>query len=163
MNAGALFDSDLLQIDAAFASCLFERHPELAYKVIAFFSQGLQDAQERVIDATAHMLSVRLASTILRITDKPLDASVGDMGPQCLRVSQTDLGRDGPGLSEEKVNRCLRGWERRSLIRYDHGVLTILNRGALKSMALARGCYSKFQKSPGPSLNLDHGLHRYSH
>jgi CRP/FNR family transcriptional regulator, cyclic AMP receptor protein len=128
MNAAALFDSELLQIDAASASYLFERNPELAHKVIAFSCQAARDAQERVIEATAHALSVRLASTILRITEEPLN------GQQCLRISQTDLAAMVPA-SREKVNRCLREWERRALIQYDHGLLRILNRGVLKSMA----------------------------
>ena len=128
MNAAALFDSELLQIDAAFAKYLFEKHPELAHKVIAFSCQAARDAQERVIEATAHTLSVRLASTILRITEESLN------GQQCLRISQTDLAAMVPA-SRAKVNRCLREWERRALIQYDHGLLRILNRGVLKSIA----------------------------
>lgn len=140
MNAASLLESDVLQIDAAFASCLFEKHPELAHKVIPFFCQAAQDAQERVIEATAQTLSVRLASTILRIIEEPLNSSVLDAGQQCLRVSQTDLAAMVPA-SREKVNRCLREWKRRALVQYDHGLLTILDRGALKRIALARGWY----------------------
>ena len=140
MNAASLLKSDVLQIDAAFVSCLFEKHPELSHKVIPFFCQAAQDAQKRVIEATAHTLSVRLASTILRITDEPLNSSVLDAGRQCLRVSQTDLAAMVPA-SREKVNRCLREWERRALVRYHHGLLTILDRGALRCIALARGEY----------------------
>ena len=128
MNAAALVDSELLQIDTAFASRLFEKHPELAHKAIAFFWQAARDAQERVIEATAHTLSVRLATTILRITEEPLN------GQQCLRISQTDLAAMVPA-SQEKVNRSLREWERRALIQYDRGLLQILNRGVLKSIA----------------------------
>ncbi len=137
MNAAALFDSEFLQIDAAFARSLLAKHPELAYEIIPFFCRAVQEGQKRVIESATHTLSVRLASTILRITDEQPNSSVRDTGRQSIRVSQTDLAAMVPA-SREKVNRCLREWERRALVRFDRGLLTIINRGALKSIALAR-------------------------
>jgi CRP-like cAMP-binding protein len=161
MNAASLLETDVLQIDAAFATCLFEKHPELAHKVIPFFCQAAQAAEERVIEATAPTLSVRLASTILRITEEPLNSSVLDAGQQRLRVSQTDLAAMVPA-SREKVNRCLREWKRRALVQYDHGLLTILDRGALTCIAVATGWYRAPQNAHHRNSVPVRPLHGYT-
>lgn len=134
MNAACVVDSDVLQIEVAFIAALFEKHPDLALKVVPFLCQATCDAQERVIDGAAGSLSVRLASTLLRLTERPNSAAAQNRAPT-IRVSQTDLAAMVPA-SRTKVNRCLRDWQRRYLTQYDHGSLTILDRDALKSVAL---------------------------
>ena len=68
VNAASVVDSDLLQIEVAFMASVFDRHPDLALKVIPYLCQATHDAQERVIHSAANALSIRLASTLLRLT-----------------------------------------------------------------------------------------------
>jgi CRP/FNR family cyclic AMP-dependent transcriptional regulator len=135
MNAISILETDLLQIRVASMAYLFDRDPVLALKVIPYFCQATRDAQDRVIQSAANTLSVRLANTLLRITDEPRDIADFDAESQSIRLSQTDLAAMVPA-SREKVNRCLREWERRDLTQYDNGSLTILDRDGLKSVAL---------------------------
>jgi CRP/FNR family transcriptional regulator, cyclic AMP receptor protein len=133
VNAASVVDSDLLQIEVAFMASVFDRHPDLALKVIPYLCQATHDAQERVIHSAANALSIRLASTLLRLTERPHSTATMDRALS-IHISQTDLAAMVPA-SRAKVNRCLREWERRSLTQYDHGSLTILNRAALESVA----------------------------
>jgi CRP-like cAMP-binding protein len=134
MNIASVVDSDVLQIEVAFMADVFDRHPDLALKVIPYLCQATHDAQERVIDSAASALSVRLASTLLRLTGRPQSTDTVGKDPS-IHISQTDLAAMVPA-SRAKVNRCLRAWERRYLTQYDHGSLTILDRSALESVAL---------------------------
>jgi CRP-like cAMP-binding protein len=134
MNAISISESDVLQIEISYMVRLFDRCPDIALKVIPFFCQAMQDAQERVIDGTANLLPSRLAATLLRILNDPHGIEVSERGPPTIHLSQTDLAAMIPA-SREKVNRCLRSWQRRKITLYDHGSLKILNREALMSIA----------------------------
>lgn len=134
MNAASVVDSDLLQIEAAFMASVFDKHPDLALKLIPHLCQATHDAQERVIHSASSALSIRLASTLLRLTETPHSTATVN-GALRIHISQTDLAAMIPA-SRAKVNRCLREWERRYLTQYDRGSLTILNRTALESVAL---------------------------
>jgi CRP/FNR family cyclic AMP-dependent transcriptional regulator len=134
MNAASIVDSDVFQIEVAFMASVLDKHPDLALKVIPFLCQATHDAQQRVIHSAASALSTRLASTLLRLTERPHSTAAPDRA-RSIHVSQTDLAAMVPA-SRAKVNRCLREWERRYLTQYDHGSLTILDRDALKSVAL---------------------------
>ncbi|RRH92805.1 Crp/Fnr family transcriptional regulator [Mesorhizobium tamadayense] len=142
MNAASVVDSDLMQIDVAFMARVFDKHPDLALKVIPYLCEAMHDAQERVIHSAASALSTRLASTLLRLTERgpPSLATVDRTGS--IHISQTDLAAMVPA-SRAKVNRCLREWERRHLTQYDHGSLTILNRAALESVAFGEIAFDR--------------------
>lgn len=141
MNAASVADSDVLQIKVAFLASVFDKHPDLALKVIPFLCQAMHDAQERVIHSAASALSTRLASTLLRLTERPHSTATVDRA-RSIHVSQTDLAAMVPA-SRAKVNRCLREWERRYLTQYDHGSLKILNHDALKSVALGEIAFDR--------------------
>jgi CRP-like cAMP-binding protein len=134
MNAASVVETDVLQIEAAFLATVFDKHPDLALKVIPFLCQATHDARERVIHSAGGSLPIRLASTLLRLTERPPGTATED-GVPSIHVSQTDLAAMVPA-SRAKVNRCLREWERRYLTQYNRGSLTILNRDALRSVAL---------------------------
>jgi CRP/FNR family cyclic AMP-dependent transcriptional regulator len=87
-----------------------------------------------VIHSASNALAIRLASTLLRLTETPHSTATVN-GALSIHISQTDLAAMIPA-SRAKVNRCLREWERRYLTQYHHGSLTILNRTALESVAL---------------------------
>jgi CRP/FNR family cyclic AMP-dependent transcriptional regulator len=141
MNAASVVDSDLLQIEVAFMARVFDRHPDLALKMIPYLCEATHDAQERVIHSAASALSIRLASTLLRLTERRHSMATVDRFLS-IHISQTDLAAMVPA-SRAKVNRCLREWERRSLTQYDHGSLTILNRAALESVALGEIAFDR--------------------
>ena len=141
MNAASVVDSDLMQIEVAFMARVFDKHPDLAIKVIPYLCEAMHDAQERVIHSAASALSTRLASTLLRLTERPHSVATMDRA-RSIHISQTDLAAMVPA-SRAKVNRCLREWERRHLTQYDHGSLTILNRAALESVSLGEIAFDR--------------------
>jgi CRP/FNR family transcriptional regulator, cyclic AMP receptor protein len=141
MNAALVVDSEVLQIKIAFMASVFDKHPDLALKVIPYLCQATHDAQERVIHNAANALSIRLASTLLRLTEGAHSTATVDRALS-IHVSQTDLAAMVPA-SRAKVNRCLRDWGRRYLTQYDNGLLTILNRDGLKSVALGETAFDR--------------------
>jgi CRP/FNR family transcriptional regulator, cyclic AMP receptor protein len=134
MNAISISESEVLQIEVSYMVRLFDRYADIALKVIPFFCQAMQDAQERVIDSTATLLPSRLAATLLRILNDPHGIEVSEREPQTIRLSQTDLAAMLPAW-REKVNRCLRNWQLQRITLYENGSLKILNREALRSIA----------------------------
>ncbi|MET3594439.1 CRP-like cAMP-binding protein [Mesorhizobium shonense] len=145
MNAASIVDSDLLQIEVAFMARIFDKHPDLALKVIPHLCEATHEAQERVIHTAASALSTRLATTLLRLTESPRGMTSMDR----IDISQTDLAAMVPA-SRAKVNRCLREWERRYLTQYDHGSLTILNRAGLAAVALGEAAFDR------PMIHIAH-------
>ena len=152
MNAASVVDSDLMQIEVAFMARVFDKHPDLALKVIPYLCEATHDAQERVIHSAASALSTRLASTLLRLTGRPHSMATVDRA-RSIHISQTDLAAMVPA-SRAKVNRCLREWERRHLTQYDHGSLTILNRAALESVALGEIAFDRSMMRIPPARGI---------
>ena len=135
MNVATVSESAVLRIKSAYLLKLFERRPDVAFKVIPSLCRAVNDARKRVIDATASLLPARLASTLLRVAADPHGIQLSGVDPVTIHISQTDLAAMVPA-SREKVNRCLREWQRRRITRYENGGVTILNFDALESIAL---------------------------
>jgi CRP/FNR family cyclic AMP-dependent transcriptional regulator len=136
MNAISISESNVLQIGLTSVASLFDRHADLALNVVPIFCKAMLEAQDRIIDSTAG-LPMRLAKTLLRIMKDPHGIEVSRHEPRAIHLSQTDLAAMVPA-SREKVNRCLHEWQRRQIIQYNHGLLTIVNRDRLKLIALGR-------------------------
>ncbi|UVK37391.1 Crp/Fnr family transcriptional regulator [Mesorhizobium sp. AR10] len=100
LNAASVVDSDLMQIEVAFMARVFDKHPDLALKVIPYLCEATHDAQERVIHSAASALSTRLASTLLRLTERPHSMATVDRA-RSIHISPDRPRGNGPGFSSE--------------------------------------------------------------
>jgi len=90
-----------------------ERNPAACMKLMEILCARIRRSDERMSDIAFFNLPVRLAKILLNYQP---DAHAGTK----LSLSQSELA-EMAGATREKVNRCLRDWQR-------HGVIELKNR-----------------------------------
>jgi len=105
---------------------------ELSNRLLQYVSQHARKLEERLISLTSVSISFRLANTLLRLSNAGSDAESGRLK---INISQHELASMLPA-SREKVNRCLREWERSRIVHLAPGSITITNPQALHGYAL---------------------------
>ena len=99
--------------------------PAFCMTIIALLCARLRTSDERMADIAFFDLPVRLAKAILKRQGK------GSTPPV---ASQTDLAKM-IGSSREHVNRCIKDWQRRGLVRTEGSRIVVLNAPALHAIA----------------------------
>jgi len=112
---------------------LIEQHPRVAVGLLKALSARIAELTEQLSDFALRTLPVRLARRLL-----DLGEIYGQTTPEGLRIdariSQQDLAA-WVGTTREAVNKHLRAWQDRGLIRLDRVALTILARPELVRLA----------------------------
>ena len=85
-----------------------ERNPAACMKLMEILCARIRRSDERMSDIAFFNLPVRLAKTLLNYQ---ADARAGAK----ISLSQSELAEMAGG-TREKVNRCLRGWQRQGII-----------------------------------------------
>lgn len=108
----------LLVLDRADFLAFVESHPSTAMRLLATLSRRLRRTDQLVQDAAFLDVSARLARVLLTLSE--------DRGDDALAsLTQSELAAM-VGTTRESVNRWLRSFQRRGLIEYDSGRLSIL-------------------------------------
>jgi CRP/FNR family transcriptional regulator, cyclic AMP receptor protein len=111
---------------------LFERNPSMWPSLVRVLVERLRRTDQNFADVALLELPIRLAKTLLRILrGKTSSAGIKDV---CIRFSQRDLA-NMVGSSRESVNKCLRNWQRKGVLRLSEGSITITNCRALEHIA----------------------------
>jgi CRP/FNR family cyclic AMP-dependent transcriptional regulator len=111
----------------------FERHPHAWLGLVQVLCQRLRTTTEQTAEVALLDLPGRLAKTLLRL------AGVDQDGPPPspalpIGLSQRELGNI-VGATRESVNKCLREWQRKGMIKTENNLIAIKNRLALKKLA----------------------------
>jgi CRP/FNR family cyclic AMP-dependent transcriptional regulator len=110
-------------LQRADSAAFLDSHPRVVMTMLASLSRRLRHTTRVVQDATFRDVPARLARVLL-----DLAAHHGYAIPQGIRIesrmTQGELAAMA-GASRESVNRALRGFEQRGLIRWDSGRITI--------------------------------------
>jgi CRP-like cAMP-binding protein len=112
-----------------FVQCL-ESRPRVAVRLLTALSRRMRDATQQAQDALFLDVPGRLARTLLRQAEEqgePVDGGV--LIPTCL--TQSELAGMA-GTTRETLNKCLRCYVRRGIIRFERGQITILKPDALR-------------------------------
>jgi CRP/FNR family transcriptional regulator, cyclic AMP receptor protein len=123
-DATALTDCTLLVLNRRDVLPILRRHPDVCFSLFRVICGRLREAHARLTDILFSSASVRLAKILLRDTAARRHAVKSDA---VLKVacSQRELG-DMTGVRRERVNHCLRDWERRGMIQRKAGWIVIL-------------------------------------
>jgi CRP/FNR family cyclic AMP-dependent transcriptional regulator len=88
---------------------------------------------ERIAEVAMLQLPARLAKAFLRIIDEKADPRSHGSLP-IIRVPQRELG-NLIGATRERVNKCLREWQRRGIVRIEDGRITLVDQRRLEEVA----------------------------
>jgi CRP/FNR family cyclic AMP-dependent transcriptional regulator len=132
-DAIALTNCDLIVLERRDMLTFIEQHPEVAMKLLAVLCERLRQTDEQIAEIAFLELPVRLAKALLRAT-RGSPRPAGSKQEVKLSLSQRALA-SMIGGTRESVNRCLRDWHRRGIIRLKEGWIIIAEPEALGEIA----------------------------
>jgi CRP-like cAMP-binding protein len=111
-----------------------ERNPAAWLGLIEVLCRRLRQTDQHLVDLALLEVPARLARTLLRTQDGVAGAARAKPGGSDLRLTQRDLA-NMVGATRESVNKWLREWQRRGIVRVKGGAITIADRPALQAAA----------------------------
>ena len=106
--------------------------PALAMKFIELLCARLRWTSDQVEQIILQNLPGRLASALLRLTEKH------KLGPQgrTIAITQQEIS-EMVGMTRESINQQLRAWAARDWVRLEHGAIVVLKAEPLQTLAEA--------------------------
>ena len=101
-------------------------------KFIQLLCARLRRTSEHVEQIILQDLPGRLASALLRLTEKPKQPRA----ERTIVIIQQEIS-EMVGMSRESINKQLRAWEHRNWVRLEHGAIVVLDAHALEMLAEA--------------------------
>jgi CRP/FNR family transcriptional regulator, cyclic AMP receptor protein len=108
--------------------------PALAMKFIELLCARLRWTSDQVEQLILQNLPGRLASALIRLTEKHKEAQ----GGRSIAVTQQEIS-EMVGMTRESINKQLRIWASRKWVRLEHGAIVVLNAEPLQALAEAGG------------------------
>jgi CRP/FNR family transcriptional regulator, cyclic AMP receptor protein len=125
-NATALTNCELMVLERRDVLPFLERNPAACLKLMEILCARIRRSDERMADIAFFNLPVRLAKTLLSYQPQ-------GRGALKLSLSQSELAEMSGG-TREKVNRCLRDWQRRGILQLRDRWTIILKPEALREL-----------------------------
>ncbi|MBL4619719.1 MAG: Crp/Fnr family transcriptional regulator [Marinicaulis sp.] len=123
-TAQAMEPSRILELTRNQFMSILESNPQIALKVIDILCRRLRATSRMVEDSTLLAAAPRLARTLLRLSrSHGIETDGGTLID--LPMSQSMLGAHA-GLLRESVNRQLRAWEAKEILKRGDNKITIL-------------------------------------
>jgi CRP-like cAMP-binding protein len=120
-DASAHTSCELFTIDRREFIPFVRSQPALAMKFIELLCTRLRRTSDQVEQIILQNLPGRLASALLRLTEKH------KLGPQgrTIAITQQEIS-EMVGMTRESINKQLRAWAARDWVRLEHGVIVVL-------------------------------------
>jgi CRP/FNR family transcriptional regulator, cyclic AMP receptor protein len=106
--------------------------PALAMKLIELLCTRLRRTSDQVEEVILQNLPGRLASALLRLTEKHKLAP----GGRTIAITQQEIS-EMVGMTRESINKQLRAWAARSWVRLEHGAIVVLDAEPLRALTEA--------------------------
>ena len=106
--------------------------PALAMKFIELLCTRLRWTSDQVEQVILQNLPGRLASALIRLTEKHKAAQ----GGRSIAITQQEIS-EMVGMTRESINKQLRAWAARDWVRLEHGAIVVLNAEPLRALAEA--------------------------
>src|ERR1700680_2522401 len=106
--------------------------PALAMKFIELLCTRLRWTSDQVEEVILQNLPGRLASALLRLTEKHKLAPAG----RTIAITQQEIS-EMVGMTRESINKQLRAWAARNWVRLEHGAIVVLNTASLQQLVEA--------------------------
>jgi CRP/FNR family cyclic AMP-dependent transcriptional regulator len=108
--------------------------PALAMKLIELLCTRLRWTSDQVEEVILQNLPGRLASALLRLTEKHKLAP----GGRAIAITQQEIS-EMVGMTRESINKQLRVWAARNWVRLEHGAIIVLSAAPLQELATGSG------------------------
>jgi CRP/FNR family cyclic AMP-dependent transcriptional regulator len=108
--------------------------PALAMKLIELLCTRLRWTSDQVEEVILQNLPGRLASALLRLTEKHKLAP----GGRAIAITQQEIS-EMVGMTRESINKQLRVWAARNWVRLEHGAIVVLSAAPLQELATGSG------------------------
>jgi CRP-like cAMP-binding protein len=128
-DATANTNCELFTIDRRDFIPFVRSQPALAMKFIELLCTRLRRTSDQVEQVILQNLPGRLASALLRLTEKNKLAT----GERTIAITQQEIS-EMVGMTRESINKQLRAWEARSWVRLEHGAIVVLKAQSLQSL-----------------------------
>ncbi len=106
--------------------------PALAMKLIELLCTRLRRTSDQVEEVILQNLPGRLASALLRLTEKHKLAP----GGRTIAITQQEIS-EMVGMTRESINKQLRAWAARNWVRLEHGAIVVLDAEPLRALTEA--------------------------
>ena len=106
--------------------------PALAMKLIELLCAKLRWTSDQVESVILQDLPGRLASALLRLTEKHKAAQ----GGRTIAITQQEIS-EMVGMTRESINKQLRAWAARDWVRLEHGAIVVLKPEPLQTLVEA--------------------------
>jgi len=107
--------------------------PALAMKFIELLCARLRWTSDQVEQVILQDLPGRLASALIRLTEKHKLAQ----GGRTIAITQQEIS-EMVGMTRESINKQLRAWAARNWVRLEHGAIVVLDAEPLQALAGVR-------------------------
>ena len=131
-DAEALTNCELAVLSRRDVLPLLQQHPAVCFTLLELICGRLRESHELISDILFFNAPVRLAKILLRGAGPRFDAEDGEPGLK-VAFSQRELGNMA-GVRRERVNHCLREWQRRGVIELKGGCIVILKPAMLQEI-----------------------------
>jgi CRP-like cAMP-binding protein len=108
--------------------------PALAMKFIELLCARLRWTSDQVEEVILQDLAGRLASALIRLTEKHKLAP----GGRTIAITQQEIS-EMVGMTRESINKQLRAWATRNWVRLEHGAIVVLDTESLQALAGSGG------------------------
>src|ERR1700712_1442870 len=129
-DATAHTNCELFVIDRREFIPFVKSQPALAMKFIELLCERLRVTSDQVEQIILQNLPGRLASALLRLTEKHKLEPQG----RTIAITQQEIS-EMVGMTRESINKQLRAWASRDLVRLEHGAIVVLNVEMLRELA----------------------------
>ncbi len=102
--------------------------PSLAMKFIELLCERVRQTSDQVEQVILQDLPGRLASALLRLSDK------SEPQGRTITITQQELS-EMVGMTRESINKQLRAWAAHNWVRLEHGAIVVLDAAAIKELA----------------------------
>jgi CRP-like cAMP-binding protein len=126
-NATALTKCELLVLERRNVIPFLEKHPAACLQLMELLCARIRRSDERMADLAFFELPTRLAKLFLSYGSEKAGKEMR------FTLSQTELA-EMVGATRENVNRCLRDWHRRGLVKLQDGWTVIPNTERLREV-----------------------------
>ena len=131
-DAIAHTDCEIVFIDRREFLPFVRSHPALAMKFIELLCTRIRWTSDQVEQVILQNLPGRLASALIRLTEKHRLAPQG----RTIAITQQEIS-EMVGMTRESINKQLRVWATRKWVRLEHGAIVVLQAEPLQALAEA--------------------------
>src|SRR5215813_8334507 len=132
-DARAMTMCSLAILDRREVFSFLDRYPHVWPKLVEVLCNRLRNTDQHIAELALLELPARLAKALLRLANSE-DRPGNERTRLQVQLSQRELGNIC-GATRESVNKCLRDWQRRGIVRIEESLVTLANRTALEELA----------------------------